>query len=174
MIIILTKILLAFSCGLMDRFRGDKINVFQSKPVESVIYGLFVGALFLTEWWHVVIFAGLWAVGAAFGWGTPLGAMLGGREMEIEGNEWWQFWIFNTRVVPACILRGVMWGACVLPVAYFDPKAGVFVFAMGAIFPLAIWAAKKFPKIVNVDGWALQEFIRGWTVGAVALLLNLA
>jgi len=169
--ILLTKILLAFSCGLMDRFRGNEINVFYSKPVESVIYGAFVGALFLTNLWQILMFSVLWAVGASFGWGTPLGAMLRDKRMNIQGNEWWQFWIFERKAVPACILRGVMWGACVLPVAYFDPRAGVFVFVMGAIFPGAIALAKMFPRIVNVEGWALQEFIRGWLVGIVALIL---
>jgi len=171
--ILLIKILLAFSCGLMDRFRGNEINVFYSKPIESVIYGAFVGALFLTNLWQILMFSVLWAVGASFGWGTPLGAMLRDTKMEIDGNEWWQFGIFKKNATLACILRGVMWGACVLPVAYFDQRAGMFVLAMGFIFPIAIVLAKRLPRIVNVHGWALQEFIRGWLVGIVALLLSL-
>ena len=168
----MSGILLAYACGLIDRFRGDKVDAPYSKTVEALIYGLVVGVLIGLNYWQAILFAGLWATGASFGWGTPLGAMLVDKEMEIEGNERWQFWIFKEKVVPACILRGVIWGACVLPIVYFNIKAGVFLFVMGAIFPLAIWAAKRFPYITT-DSWARQEFYRGWMVGAVALLLGL-
>ena len=171
---LLTNLLLTFSCGLMDRFRGTgSVDVFYSKSIESYIYGLFVGAIFLSSWWHVLIFAALWGVGASFGWGTPLGSLMRDTEMDQSKLEWWQFGPFKTNVVFACVLRGVLWGACVLPVAYLDPKAGVFFITMGAIFPTAMVLAKKFSKVSLGSMWETQEFYRGWLVGSLALLLSL-
>lgn len=167
----LTKLLLAYSCGLIDRYRGNSINVFYSKTVEAVIYGLLVGSIFLTDLRLVLPFAVLWALGASFGWGEPLGALLTGREMNPAKYEWWQFWILKKSPMFACIFRGVMWGACVLPIAYFDMKASAFVFVMGMIFPLAVRLASKF-IIVNESNWARQEYYRGWLAGLAALVLS--
>ena len=170
----LIKLLLAFACGTMDRFRGDgKVNVIYSKTVEASIYGLFVGVLFLSVWWHVLVFAPLWALGASFGWGTPLGALMRDLPMDQNKLEWWQFWIFKTNTVFACVLRGVLWGLCVLPVAYLDPKAGAFFIVMGAIFPMAMVIAKKF-SFSNLSIHQTHEFYRGWLVGVFAFFLGMA
>lgn len=169
---ILVLILLAFSCGLMDHFRGTgNVDVFYSKPVESIIYGLFVGVVFLQVWWQVLIFAVLWAVGGSFGWGEPLGSLMRGRDMSPDRYEWWQFGKLKTSPLLACMFRGAMWGACVLPVAYYNTKSAVFLPAMTVIFPLAILLSNKFKYVTDGD-WGRQEFYRGWLVGLTALSLN--
>ncbi|KFZ25652.1 MAG: hypothetical protein KQ78_02145 [Candidatus Izimaplasma bacterium HR2] len=163
------EILLAYSCGLIDRFRGDKVDVVYSKTIEAIIYGLMVGTLIGLNWWQVLIFALLWATGAAFGWGQPLGSMLFDKEMDQNNLESWQFGIFKTNVILANVLRGLIWGACVTPMIYFSPAVGLVAGSMGIIFPTAIWLSKKLP-FINTDVWARQEFYRGWLVGIVSLL----
>lgn len=171
---LLMKVLLAYSCGLIDRFRGDKVDVLYSKSVEATVYGLMVAAIMGFNLLEATLFAGLWLVGAAFGWGCPLGAYLADKPMKPEDLEWWQVGPLKKSVMFALIVRGVMWGLPVAAVGYLNPLAYAWPVAMGIIFPLALIITRYYNNIVNVPGWETQEFVRGWLVGIVALALSFA
>ena len=159
------QLLLVWACGFFDRIRGDKLDVPYGKTVEAIIYGAAVGAITGFREWELLLFALLWALGASFGWGTPIGAGLGRHGMDQTDLEWWQFGVLKTNVKLALAFRGLMWGVCVLPLAYFDMRAVLFVPAMTIIFPAAIYIWRN---------WEGQEYVRGWMAGAAALLIGMA
>lgn len=168
----LSKLLLTYACGLIDRVRGDgAVDVFYSKGVEQVIYGLFVGVILGLHSWYVLMFALLWAAGCSFGWGTVLGAYFKGTQMGPK-YEFWQVGLLRTNVTVALMARGLMWGACILPFGYFDPEVILLSFAMVGIFPLGCWLGKHCP-FSGLTPWKAQEFYRGWLVGLTALALGL-
>ena len=58
----------------------------------------------------------------------------------------------------------------VLPLAYFNIRVAGLAMLMGAIFPAAIYVAKRFP--LNIGVWPTQEVYRGWLAGVVAILFS--
>jgi hypothetical protein len=168
--------LLVVLCMIMDRYRGDKEHIFHSRAVEKIIYGLAIGTLLgIQNLYLIGAFSLLWLVGSSPGWGTCIGAHLRNIEME-EDNEWWQFGIFNTNVRLACALRGFIWGACALPLAYFDTLF-YFVPVVTTIgFLVALELVRKNLQIVsnkNNDVWAQQEYFRGFLFAIGAIIINL-
>lgn len=167
----IAALILAFLvAGLADRIRGDVFDFLPwSKAGDCAVYGLAVAVcLEPSPWWTYPAFIGLWIAGASFGWGEPMGAALEGRSMDQGRLEWWQFGLFARNAWAALALRGALWGACIVPLAYFDRRF-LFALAMTGVMPLAVWVGKR---TAPQQGWVVQEYVRGWMIAAVALAVR--
>jgi hypothetical protein len=167
----IAAMILAFLvAGLADRIRGDVFDFLPwRKSGDSAVYGLAVAVcLAPSHWWAYPAFIGLWIAGASFGWGEPMGAALEGRPMQQGVLEWWQFGPFTSNAWAALALRGLIWGACILPLAIWDLRF-LFALAMTGILPLAAWIGRQTAPRYE---WVAQEYLRGWMIAAVALIVR--
>jgi len=149
--------------GILDRWRGDRDDL-GSKLIEKLLYGSAVcvaatGTPF-TPLLPLFILAML--AGSSSGWGEPLGALIERREMDDARLERWQRMILpgllRRSAVAALIVRGAIWGAPFLPLAWFDPELiRVFVAFLVAV-PVAPYLFRD---------WEIQEFARGCIAGII-------
>ena len=165
------KVLLVLFCGFIDRMRGDPKHII-NRTFEIVLYGLAAGFIIFDTSSPVMLaaFAAFFALGSSVGWGEPLSAMLYDTRMIKERFEWWQFGVFKKNAVAACALRGFIWSAPCLPLAYWDTRS-LFMLVMVPIFPLSIYITKKI-KVGAL--WETNEIVRGLLLGVCLLCLSLA
>lgn len=171
MSLLLTKLLLVYACGFMDRIRGDRVDLPYSKSVEAYIYGLAIFTIVGLEWWQCLIGGALWLAGASFGWGEPVGAVLQQRAMNLTRLEKWQVGVLATDPLFALMARGLIWGLCLTPMMFFKFSIIGLVFGMVGVFTLAVYLADcKTIKFSN--NWESMEYYRGWMAGLVAFLVS--
>lgn len=166
------EILAVVLCGLLDRVRGapkPKIpDVIEGALYAVPVYYLITGTL---DWLFVPFAIAFW-VGTVFGgWGHPINLALFGdlRYDKDSKPEWWQFGIFLSNPWAALALRGLMWGAPFIPLAYWLPEVLAVGFAFAVAMPLAVRLARFWRAFKHTDAglWAKQEYIRGWLVGLI-------
>ena len=78
--------------------------------------------------------------------------------------------------LPSLAVRGAMWGACLIPAAWYfwKPEWVVMLPIMTALFPAAALLARTpVQSPVDYDTWAFMEFLRGTMVGTAAFLVGL-
>ncbi len=158
------------AAAVLDRLRGDAKGA--PKFLESIVYGLVIGfALGLPyDGWQMYAFGVLFAVGAAPGWGEPLGALFDERGMFPERLEWWQVGPLKKHILPALIARGALWGIPVLALYYWHPEVVAVLATYVVAFPAAAYIGRK---IKGSMGWELMEYIRGGLGAAGVLLFRL-
>ena len=117
----LQSLLIVLFMGAADRVRGDAYHLLFSRFSDKFAYGWLVAALMGHPW---DIYTGptiaAVAIGSSFGWGGVVGAGLYGWSQ--HRLAWWQVGPLRSNVWLALTFRGAMWGACFLPIAYFDPR----------------------------------------------------
>lgn len=156
--------LLIFLCGVIDRIRGDQFHLLNRRIFDKAAYGWVVAALLghpfdVFTVWFVLLFG----LGMSFGWGGPMGCYLNDRKMEGDGERW-QVGFLKNNVHAALWFRGLLWGICVLPLAYFDTVVYNVSLAITLAFPLSLYIVK--PLFENkYDAWKAGEYARGWLVG---------
>jgi hypothetical protein len=160
--------LFAVACGVLDWLRGRSFMRFRS---GEILYGLWVGlwaGYFIgAPSWFGPTFAVLFALGAVLGWGHPIGLAMDGATK--ADPERWQFHRVLVDSAPlALAVRGIIWAAPTLPLAYWEPQ----VLWMAAILPLSFliapYAAAKLAARFEwhyQTRWEVMEGIRGVITG---------
>lgn len=151
------------SAGCLDRWRGDEDNI-GSKLIEKLLYGsaVCVAATGTPFTPLLPLFMLAMLAGSSSGWGEPLGALIERRPMDTNNMERWQRMILpgllRRSAVAALIVRGAIWGAPFLPLAWLDPDLiRVFVAFLVAV-PVAPYLFRD---------WEIQEFARGCIAGII-------
>ena len=148
------------AAGLFDRMRGSgwfKYSHFIGMAGMSVSLGVLLGV----HGWTFLAFVSIFMLGAAPGWGNPLGAAFDFRNMG-SNYEWWQIGVLRKSVPLALLARGIMWTLPTLP--FSSPT---FV-ALGALaFPLSVYMVRDIPG-KRAAAWSMLEFTRGVLFGIAA------
>lgn len=165
--------LIAFALsGALDRLRGDARHLLGRRIFDKIALGWCMAALAgysLLSIEAVLIVVAMIA-GMSPGWGTPMGAALGGRSSMPQNDiEWWQRGILSRSVPLALVARGVMWGA---PVAALAPIVGDlallwFLPAYAVAMPASIYVVRGLDVR---DTWAAAEWVRGYMAAAIVLV----
>lgn len=103
-------------------------------------------------------------LGAAPGWGEPLGALFDRRPMG-PNYEWWQRGFLRESAHAAAAARGVMWGLPLLPVS---PTAAL---AYVAAFTASPYLVRNYQSS-RVDMWGVMEVTRGILIAGIIALTN--
>jgi len=141
------------------RWKGEEIGNSEWK----ILFGWVIAALYghpfdyLTP--GIVV---LFAIGESWGWGEPIGAALTGRKM--VNLEKWQIGKLAENPWLALLARGLMWGAPVALLSWFEPLLMSLPFVLMLAMPLGVLAAKYIPATID-EKWTYQEFIRGFLAG---------
>jgi len=162
---VLNWIMLTIAGGGLNRARGwgeSKVpNV-----VWAVLWGLLLGGVtFEQEYLFVGLFAVLFTLGSRPGWGQPMGEALGGKPSPTY--EKWQVGVLRENVTAALAVRGVIWAAPVLPLAYFNTDVVFLLPALVVGFTAGPYIAKAVikndpPLLKNLKKrWAWSEIITG-------------
>lgn len=163
------QIAAALACGPLDRLRGHHAHLFGLRIADKIVYGLALAAVAApTDPIAFALVALAMIAGMSPGWGEPMGAILEGRDMRPGHLEWWQKGRAEKDPYVALALRGVIWGAPVIPIAIWfkDWSLLAFVPAFAVATPAAMLAARlPFGR----DKWGNVEYARGW-IAAVILL----
>jgi hypothetical protein len=159
-------------CSWADRHRGDGKAKLPG-AVRKLLYGLVAGIPLLILGVAPVVYA-VWAVvfalASAPGWGYPYGIALGG-EPNPAGPESWQF---HDKLVDnewlALTFRGFMWGGVSL---LFIPYVGVavaliYAVAMTVAMPAGAYLARDMKPFES--RWPNSEYIRGVLYGLIICL----
>lgn len=199
-------------CGIIDRLRGDKINIV-NRTVEKILYGGTIGFLALGFSWGAIAVIPFWLAGCSLSW-SFMGTYLRDGRQSWESLEWWQgnsgkikskFGIdvvqYNAvaayfMLVPvwhSVVIRGIIWGACMLPLLWFplvgDAAWGLAI-ASAVSFYLSLkvtrdYIGEKGEKLLSYldlgdtyetksnHKWANTETVRGLMNGVGALLTRL-
>lgn len=123
-------------------------------------------------WLAPLVLIGYW-IGESWGWGEPLGAFLGKRNMEPADYEWWQKGILKYEADTALVVRGAMWGfPTAIPLYFYDPLLALTVFVGYTLGMLAgpITANHYWPEKNDWWRWGANEYIRGAYVMALIVL----
>lgn len=163
-----------FILGFLDKARGSGW-IHGTKAMFQVLYGLATawllcgGDIFPS---FILIFSLFFTVGVSIGWGEPLGAFISGREMKLENLEAWQFGILKKNTTLAVIFRGLIWGICTLPAAYYSINLTLtFIVSITLSFFLAALITKLWVK-ENIIAWEIHEFIRGTLLAIIILIIQ--
>lgn len=146
--------------GFFDRLRGSGWFAY-SHMVGMLGMGAMTSLMLDVNGWTAIYVVAAVMLGAAPGWGNPLGAAFDGRPMG-QDYEWWQVGILCRSTLAALLVRGLMWGALLAPISLLAPLA----FAIP--FTLAPYLARLLPP--GLDRWALMEFTRGAAIAALLVL----
>lgn len=156
------EVLIVLLCGVADRVRGA------GKPkipagIEMGIYGGLISLLLIypVNLWTIAVIALFWA-GSTMGWGHPINQALFGdlRHHPDSKPESWQLGPLKDSVWLALSVRGFLWGAPLLIIAYWVPAVITVPIAFAIAMPLACLIARYQP-IYRKDIWAVQEVLRG-------------
>ena len=147
-----------------DRVRGGGHDPHIKTWVGKVLAGAIIAALVIpSTWWlYPACIAAYW-VGEIPGWGPRLGWVLF-RTRDPNDKRWDSWWTVEDSHVSLAI-RGAIWGAPFLPLAYWFP---VFWWAV-PIFAASMLAAPVICRAVGLQGqaaWTGQEYLRGAMVAA--------
>lgn len=163
--------LLIVLSGLLDRIRGDGFHFF-NRAVDKFLYGWVIAALFGHPFDILTVpIAIAMMLGMSPGWGDTMGAFL--RKTEIsptyDRHHWWQTaWMKKSKWVSG-IVRGLIWGAPVAALSFFDP---ILIWAL-PIFLVAYIGSLLFTAYFVKGDWGHAETIRGLMGGAmIALATN--
>lgn len=160
-------LLLIPAMAWLDRQRGMAKDVERiTKIVALVGLGFAASVLVGHYWdWRALVLTAAVACGYAIGWGHPLGTVLGGKKN--SSYEWWEVGILRDDPWLALAIRGSF--ISILSLLAFDGIASIKLFiAFTVAFPLAPYLATRVFRKGRIEGWALQEYIRG---GLAALIL---
>ena len=167
--------LLIALAGYLDRMRGSDYDVlpeivWKGKEIGNsewkILYGWVVAALFGHAFsWLTIPIIILFAIGEAWGWGEPIGAALTGKPMNPDKLEWWQKGALKSDPWAALGVRGLMWGAPVALLSFWEPLLMSLPFIFMITMPLGVLAAKHIPKSTISEKWTYQEIIRGLLTG---------
>lgn len=156
--------LLIFLSGVLDRIRGDKFHLFGNRIFDKIAYGWVISALIGHPFdFFTLGFIALFGVGMSPGWGGPMGCFLNDRKMVGDG-EWWQKGILATNVHLALWFRGLMWGACILPLMYYEYKVVYVALSIIFAFPLSLYLCKQLFPFDPYKAWKMAEAVRGWMI----------
>lgn len=151
----------------MDRVRGDAFHFF-NRFIDKLLYGWVLAALFLHEWdWLTFPIALGFALGSSPGWGDSWGAILEKRTISTTytREHWWQFGPLKTNKWLAGTTRGLLWGAPVSALGYFDPT----LYWAAPMYAVAYVGAAVLASLPPINGnWAHGETMRGVLVGLLA------
>lgn len=164
--------------SFLDRLRGD--NRGPGGVLEAILMGMLIHMLIAPLSLYTPLFGVLWALGAATGWGAPIGAALLKEPMVSKHK--WQFWIFKTNTYAALTLRGFIWGLPVLCAEYWIPGAWKAALAMTIAFPLSCWLSaltphydfqwkSSFLRDWCPNRWKLMEWVRGALCASIVVML---
>lgn len=170
---ILETIVLISLCGAADWLQGNKVAILGKgwAGVQGAVIAYLLGAPGLV----IASFAALWGLGAAFRWETPLGSVLERREQDPSNREWWQIWGLQNpgNEVLALAVRGALWGVCLIPLMYFDPKYLMMIPVMVVLLPAsAMLARAPEGQVPDYEVRGLSEVIRGLLAGSAAYLIG--
>ena len=169
----LTLQLLALAlCGPLDRLRGHHAHLFGLRIADKLAYSLALALVAAPADPVAMPFIMLaMMLGMSPGWGEPMGAILDGRAMRPEALEWWQKGPTVEDPRKALVVRGVLWGVPIIPVAIWfeDWSLLGMILAFAIAMPLAMHAA-RFE--IGQDKWGNVEYARGWIAGAIVLLTS--
>jgi len=161
-------LLLILASALLDRLRG---GLLRGMNFWALLNGWVIATIlgYGLSWWAAGI-AVLFAVGSMPGWGEPMGralmATMTAPGPDPEGYEWWQVGPLKRKSWLALTGRGAMWGACLLPLAYWIPQVAWVVPAYAIAFPLSVALTLPMP----FDGWTrwrISEALRGGLAAAL-------
>ena len=152
--------------GPLDAARGGYFTSIRASIATWVYAAAVAFMLGATGWLFLAVMAAF-RLGESFGWGCPLGAALFGNKMDPAEYEWWQRGPLRKDPWLALVARGAMWG---LPVALLG-----YHYMLG-IMTIAMVAAPAIVRQIHVrrpfkNAWGAQEFVRGWIIGALLLIL---
>lgn len=168
------NIMFVLCLGALDRLRGSGW-IPGTKALFQILYGVATAFLLCRSDispQFILTFSAFFTLGISFGWGEPLGAYISNRPLKIENLEKWQFGILKKNAALAVLFRGLLWGICTLPAAYYSISLTlIFIASITISFFLAasitrLWAKK------DVIAWELHEFIRGSLLGLVILIIQ--
>ena len=164
---IIFNVVLVLACGFFDRMRGDPRDII-NRTVEKFLYGTAAGLLCvgLGNIYVLIAFAVLFSVGSSPSWGTPLGAVLGGSKMDESRLHWWQFGPLKKSALLSLAFRGAMWGACLLPLLYWDKSVVMAIPVIAIAMPLSAKCGYWLRHRID-DIWAFHEIIRGVMIGGI-------
>lgn len=162
MMLVILSILL---CAASDWFRGagvDRIPLWLTKMPWIVPYGLSLGALLDPQhrYWLMGAFAVCWWVGNRMGWTSIIVAVMRDDKREQK------LYIGPVGLplmppVVALYVRGMIWAAPAVLLAYWLPSTLLFVPLAGVamLVPALMFAERE---------WAAMEFTRGLLMGMAA------
>ena len=160
--------------GALDRLRGSGW-IPGTKAMFQVLYGLATawllcgGDIFPS---FILVFSLFFTVGVSIGWGEPLGAFIANRPLKIENLEVWQVGMLKKNATLAVITRGLIWGLCTLPAAYYSLNLTLtFILSITISFFLAAFITRLWVR-KDVVAWEIHEFIRGSLLGLVILIIQ--
>lgn len=161
--------LLPFLGATCDRLRGWSGG--PGKFPSCYTWGVFLASLFDLPWWAIPLFGFAWWAGAIPGWGYPEGYVYHNVRPEYlkyeVTPERWQIWGLADWPLLSLALRGLFWGATVLPLAYFDPRIAVclcFGFWMPVCAWVRGWTYRKFNYRIGGSMEAVRGFLVTYTV----------
>lgn len=169
----MVELVAAVACGPLDRLRGHPTHLFGRRLFDKLAYGLALAvALGYTDPVVTLALAGLLALGMSPGWGTPMGAILGGVKMPVDELEWWQVGPLAHNPWAALAYRGLMWGAPTIPVALYLEEWRLLAIgpAMAVAFVVGMWLGPRMRFIEPGDPWGRCEWVRGWVGGGLLFL----
>lgn len=168
------NLIFIFSLGLLDKLRGSGW-ITGTKAIFQVLYGMATAYLLCFNDINpsfILIFSAFFTLGISFGWGEPLGAFIANRPLKLENLESWQFGILKKNAALAVIFRGLLWGLCTLPAAYYSLNLTLtFILSITISFFLAALITRLWSR-ENVIAWELHEFIRGTLLAVIILLIQ--
>lgn len=159
-------------CALCDRIRGGLIpdEWFPAADIcAELVYGAALACalgLPLVFWFPVAV---LWTAGGRPGWGYPMGQALLGKVQHAYAHpnakpERWQFGPLKSKPWPSLIVRGLMWGAPSLVLAYWQPVVVALPIGMAIAMP----AAAFFDRVTGLR-YKAGEWIRGGLMATFCL-----
>lgn len=158
-------------CGLFDRLRGSS-QVGVSKTIELFLWGLVLASFFTDSYLQISVFAALFTLGGAPGWGQPVASYLMSRPQNQNDLEWWQFSKLKENPLLALFFRGLMWGIPLLITIKWMPFSVIVLIAMGIAMPAAAWLSKSKLFDKGPDTWGWMELLRGVIFGTLVASLS--
>jgi len=163
----------------MDRMRGSAVRMIPEFTIGK--YTIKGGDVRLMYGWVVATIYGheldlltipimvLFAAGESWGWTEAIRAPLDGRNQQAESLDKWQLGPLGDpgKGWMALCFRGLMWGAPVALLSYFDPNLMSLPFVFMLSMPLGVLIAKHLPGDRD-DRWENQEKFRGLMTGILA------
>ena len=154
----------------LDRLRGTGTRLF--KGDARLLMGWCLAALMGHGFDMLTLpIIALFAIGEAPGWGTPMAALYGDKMSQTD-QEWWQVGLLKTNAWLALTVRGLMWGAPIALLGYWDPSLYWMPLVFGIAMPLSVFITKHLDRFqseyVEGEAWARMEYLRGLLMGSIS------
>ena len=165
----MVNVIIAILLGPLDAARGGYFLPRVKASIATWVYSAAVALMLGAEGWLFLAVMIAFRLGESFGWGCPLGAALRGGPMLCDsGLEWWQRGPLKRDPWLALLARGALWGLPVAALGFYF-MLPLMAFAMVAA-PAAVRAWNDWEPSDHL--WGAQEFLRGWIIGAILLILT--